>query len=68
MPREDKKIKTKSLREREIYNEGVRDALKEVWLYGGVIPDDNSRAYLCREVQKKVSYKNPEPKDLVYIL
>ena len=31
--------KRKSLREREIYNEAVRDTLKEIWLYDGIIPD-----------------------------
>lgn len=63
----NKKQNKKTLRERECYNEGVRDALKEVWLYDGVIPDETDREYMVRQVQKKVSYASPEPKRLVLI-
>jgi len=57
----------KTLRERECYNEGVRDALKEVWLYDGIIPDEMSREHLVRTVQRKISYADPEIKQLVLI-
>lgn len=60
-------INKKTLRERECYNEGVRDALKEIWLYDGLIPDEISRENMLRRVQEKVSYKHPEPKPLVLI-
>jgi hypothetical protein len=62
-----KKDTKASLREREIYNEAIRDAMKEVWLYDGLIQDNDARAYLCREVQKKLSYKQPAPKPLILI-
>lgn len=58
---------TLTLREREIWNEAVRDTLKEVWLYNGIIPDDFARETLCRNVQEKISYKKPEPTPLVLI-
>lgn len=60
--------KRKSLmkdKDRKIYNEGVRDALKEVWLYDGTIPSATEREALVRNVQKKVSYKVPKFKPLV---
>jgi len=59
--------KIKSKREREIYNEAIRDALKEVWLYNGVIPDAVDRAYMCRAIQEKLSFKNPPLTPLVLI-
>lgn len=61
----EKDLKTK--REKEIWNEAVRDTLKEVWLYNGIIPDDFAREALCRNVQEKISYKNPEPIPLILI-
>ena len=51
-------------RGREIYNEGVRDALKEVWLHDGIISDANDRKYMVNKIQEKVSYKFPTPKKL----
>lgn len=54
------KRKIRTLKEREFYNEAVRDTLKEVWLYDGVIPDEVSREYMVRKIQRDISYKKPE--------
>lgn len=56
-----KKLTTRG---REIYNEGVRDALKEVWLYDGIISDASARRYMVNRIQEKMSYKFPTPKKL----
>lgn len=53
-----------TVRGREIYNEGVRDTLKEVWLHDGIISDAEDRRYMVNKIQEKVSYKSPPPKKI----
>lgn len=48
-----------TVRGREIYNEGIRDALKELLLYDGIIPDKYDRSVVVTNIQKKLSYKQP---------
>lgn len=62
-----KKINKKTKREMEVYNEAIRDAMKEVWLYDGIIPDEVSREYMVRQIQKKLSYTKIDVKELVLI-
>lgn len=59
--------KKKSFREKQIYNEAIRDAMKELWLYDGVIPDEAARAHLCRKIQEDRSYKIPALVPLILI-
>lgn len=47
------------------YNDGVRDAMKELWLYDGVIPDEVSRENMAKAIQDKLSYKRIEIKPVV---
>ena len=63
MSSEIKESKVMTLKEREIYNQAVKDTLQEVWLYDGIIPDEEGRKNLCKAVQAKLSYKSPEPKN-----
>ena len=49
-------------RGKEIYNAGVRDALKEVRKYDGIISDANDRRVLVDNVMKNVSCKFPPQK------
>lgn len=50
------KIATK--KEKELWNEAIRAATNEMFLYDGLIPDERDRIILKERIIKKLSYKD----------
>lgn len=49
------KIATK--KEKELWNEAIRAATNEMFLYDGIIPDERDRIIMKDRIIKKLSYK-----------
>jgi len=51
---------------KRIYNEAVRDVVKELWLFDGIVPNADERKALCNALLHKCSYKSPSQKPLKF--
>lgn len=57
-----KKTKRYTIKEKQIWNDAIRKATKEVMKYDGIIVNDREREYMKDMIEHKLLYKLNRPK------